>query len=524
MFVCSLVSFSPKNQRAGGFFQYTINGAKQLPVIRSIVKHEMGKQMRKLRASMKKDPDPSLFRAIPERGLSEPEVLSLIAARQKKDVSKAQPNGGPASLGLQAVSGTVYLLPEHQDFLTGVYSQFAHTNPLHGDVYPSVGRMEAEVVSMTAGILGGGPGTAVCGAMTSGGTESILTAVKASRDHARATRGIDDPEMIIARSAHPAFIKAAEYFNVRAHIVEVGPDYRLQAKDVRMKISRNTILLVASAPSYPHGVIDEVEKIATLAHERGILCHVDCCLGGFVLPFARDLGYSIPPFDFSVPGVTSISADTHKFGMAHKGTSVVLYRSPEIRQHQYTAVVNWSGGLYISPGFAGSRSGALIATAWASMIKNGLEGYRDATRTLMRAAENFIDGLQKIPDLRVVGRPDACIVAFRSARRSRVNIFELNDWLTARGWHLNALIFPSALHFCFTVRSAGCVPQLLADLGQGCAELARAAEARKGAGKGSGGPGGSKRMAPVYGLASAMPDRGAVGDILKAVQDVMSEL
>ncbi|EFJ48810.1 hypothetical protein VOLCADRAFT_60125, partial [Volvox carteri f. nagariensis] len=413
-------------------------------------------------------------------------------------------------------SGAVYMPAEgeHRTLLDDAYRLFSLANPLHADAFPSVRQMEAEVVAITADLLGGGPNGSnpkVCGAMTSGGTESILSAVKASRDYMAEQKGIRDPEMIIGVSAHAAYWKAAEYFKIKLHVVPVRHDFRLSAATVRRYMNRNTAILVASAPGFPHGLVDDVKGIAKLAARAGICCHVDACLGGYCLPFVRRLGGRVPPFDFSVPGVTSMSVDTHKFGQAHKGTSVVLYCSPELRAHQYTRITDWTGGLYISPGLAGSRPGALIATAWASLVHLGEEGLMEATRRIMAARDTLIAGIgSQVPQLEVIGEPEMGVVAFRSRV---INIYVLNDWLAARGWHLNALQAPPALHFCFTAMNAAAAPALVSALKQGVNEqLANPRAAADAARHGS---------APLYGMANVTPDRGMVADFLVAYQDVM---
>jgi len=244
------------------------------------------------------------------------------------------------------------------------------------------------------------------------------------------------------------------------------------------------------------------------------LLHVDCCLGGFVLPFAAQLGRPIPPFNFSVPGVTSMSVDTHKFGQAHKGTSVVLYRSVALRRFQYTSITDWTGGLYISPGFAGSRSGALIATAWAAMVHLGRDGYLAATEALLTCADRFIQGVRKIEGLEVIGKPEMCVVAIKSSRRD-LNIYKVNDLMTARGWHLNALQRPAAVHICFTAaHGPAVVEELLRDLEECVTGILTHPDDDKLAGDG---------MAPMYGMAATVPDRRIVGNFLVAFQDVLLE-
>lgn len=482
-----------------------------LPVLRSIVSHKQQEAIAKIReallTSRKSEVPADSILTLPKQGISAAQIKQRLGRRTAQDISFSE--------GDSRVSGTVYMAgAAHQVLLSEVYKRFTLTNPLHADVFPSVRKMEAEVVAMTASLLGGGPAgdCNVCGSMTSGGTESILTAVKAMRDAMAARRKITEPEMVVGVSAHPAFIKAAEYFKIRLVRVNVDSEYRVTGAAVARAIGRNTILVVASAPGFPHGVMDRVQDIAKVCHRRAVPLHVDCCLGGFVLPFARELGYPIPAFDFSVPGVTSMSADTHKFGQAHKGTSVVLFRDPSIRRFQYTSVTDWTGGLYISPGFAGSRSGALIATAWAALVHLGREGFLEATAALMNNAARFIEGVGNIKCLEVIGKPDMCVVAFRSTRKD-VDIYRVNDLMAARGWSLNALQRPASLHICFTpAHGAGVVDELLRDLEECVAGVLSHPEGV-----------GGESMAPLYGMAGVVPDRRIVGNFLAAIQDTLLE-
>lgn len=408
-------------------------------------------------------------------------------------------------------SGTVYMGGEHYDEHLGVvnaaYSMFAHTNPLHPDVFPSITQFEAEIVAMTAALLGGkspAAGGEVCGNVTSGGSESILMAVKATRDYMRRTRDIVRPEMVLPESAHSAYDKAAQYFGIRILRVPVGKDFRADVVAIRRAISRNTIMIVGSAPGFPHGVIDPIKELGQLAKRHGICFHVDCCLGGFVLPFARELGWDIPPFDFQVPGVTSISADVHKYGLGPKGTSVILYRDHRLRRHQFVAVTEWSGGLYVSPSAAGSRPGGLIAAAWGAMNSIGKEGYLDATRKIMEASQRIVKGIRQIEGLYVLGEPDMTVIAFAA---TDLDIYKVNDALAARGWSLNALQRPASIHICVTLQHVATVDQFLEDL------EAAANTVRKDPSKFEDG------MAPIYGAAAKMPDRGTVRDLLVAYMD-----
>lgn len=408
-------------------------------------------------------------------------------------------------------SGTVYIggseSEGHFSLINEACSMFAHTNPLHLDVFQSVARFEAEVVAMTAALLGSkekASGGQVCGNMTSGGTESILLAMKTSRDYMRSKKGIKKPEMIIPESAHSAYDKAAQYFNIKLWRVPVNKELLADVKAVRRYINGNTILIVGSAPGFPHGIIDPIEDLGKLAYSYGICFHVDLCLGGFVLPFARKLGYPIPPFDFTIQGVTSISVDVHKYGLAPKGTSVVLYRNHDIRKHQFVAVTEWSGGLYVSPTIAGSRPGGLIAGAWASMMSLGEEGYLEATKKIMEASKMIEKGVKEIPELFVIGKPDMTLVAFGS---SVLNIFEVNDIMSSKGWHLNALQRPNSIHICVTLQHVPVVETFLQDL----QDSVNTVKANPGPIKGG--------LAPIYGAAGKIPDRGMVGDLLVNYMD-----
>ncbi|XP_047972107.1 sphingosine-1-phosphate lyase-like [Salvia hispanica] len=408
-------------------------------------------------------------------------------------------------------SGTVYIAGSEQEghfsLINEACSMFAHTNPLHLDVFQSVVKFESEVVAMTAALLGSkekASGGQICGNMTSGGTESILMAVKSSRDYMKTKKGITNPEMIIPVSAHSAYDKAAQYFKIKLWRVPVDQDFKADVKAIKRHINRNTIMIVGSAPGFPHGIIDPIEELGELAYTHGICLHVDLCLGGFVLPFARKLGYPLPPFDFSVRGVTSISVDVHKYGLAPKGTSVVLYRDHDIRKNQFVAVTEWTGGLYVSPTIAGSRPGALIAGAWAAMMSLGLEGYLENTRKIMEASKRLEEGVRQIPELFVVGRPDMTLVAFGS---NSLDIFEVNDIMSSKGWHLNALQRPNSIHICVTLQHVNVINNFVKDL----KDSVQTVKANPGPMKGG--------LAPIYGAAGKMPDRGMVQDLLVDFMD-----
>ena len=406
------------------------------------------------------------------------------------------------------VSGAVYHGDAaHIDFLNQVYALNSQSNPLHFDLWPSTVKYEAEIVAMTAHMLGAGLSSdPVVGTVTSGGTESILLAMRAYRDRARAERGIERARIVAPSSAHAAFDKAAQYFAMDLVRVPVGRDYAADVDAMAAAIDKNTVALVGSTPSFPHGIVDPIPELAALAQEEGIGLHVDACLGGFVVPFARGLGYAVPDFDFRLPGVTSMSADTHKYGYAAKGTSVVLYRGDALRRYQYYAVADWPGGLYFSPTFAGSRPGALSAACWAAMVSTGEEGYRTVAAKILATGQLIRRWVEQIPDLVVLGDP-LFVVAFGSPT---LDIYRVLDAMTARGWSLNGLHHPPAVHLCVTLRHTepGVAQRFVDDLRSAVAEVKANPSAKGG-------------MAPVYGMAASMPMHGLVEDLLKRVVDAL---
>jgi glutamate/tyrosine decarboxylase-like PLP-dependent enzyme len=433
------------------------------------------------------------FDRLPEHGRPREEVLAELEAMAAAE--RPQWQDGHAS-------GAVYHGdPEHVEFLTRAYALHSQSNPLHVDLWPSATKFEAEIVAMTARMLGGGED--VGGVVSSGGTESIMLAVKAHRDRA----AIERPQMVLPETAHAAFDKASHCLGVEAVHVPVGPDFRADVAATAEAIGERTILVVGSAPSYPHGAIDPISELSELARERGIGFHTDACLGGFLLPFAERLGHPVPPFDFRLPGVSSMSADTHKYGYAAKGTSVVLYRGDALRHAQYFTFTEWPGGLYMTPTFAGSRPGALSAACWAAMTSIGEDGYLDAARRILETAGRIRAGVEAIDGLRVLGDPLFCI-AF-ATEDDKLAIYRVMDAMSARGWSLNGLHRPPAVHICTTLRhtAPGVAERFVSDLRASVAQVRDEPPAEGG-------------MAPVYGMAAQMPDRGAVAQMLAAFMDL----
>lgn len=441
------------------------------------------------------------YHALPATGRAREEILAEMSALREKEAGRWQAG---------YVSGAVYHgAPEHIQFLNQVYALNSQSNPLHADLWPSTIKYEAEVVAMTAAMLGAATtaqDNQIGGTVTSGGTESILLAMKTYRDWARAEQGITNPVMLAPTTAHAAFDKAAQYFGIQLVRIPVGPDYRADVAATARAISKNTIVIVGSAPSFPHGAIDPIAELSELARSHGIGFHTDACLGGFVLPWAAKLGYAVPPFDFRLPGVTSISADPHKYGYAAKGASVVLYRNAELRRYQYYTATEWPGGLYFSPTLAGSRPGALSAVCWAALVSMGEDGYTQATTRILAAAFYIRSWIEQMPDLYVLGDP-LWVIAFGS---HTLDIYRILDFMSKRGWNLNGLHKPAAVHLCVTLRHTqpGVAQRFIEDLGAAVAHVKTHPKEKGG-------------MAPVYGLGATLPLRGVIGELLRRYVDLL---
>ena len=351
---------------------------------------------------------------------------------------------------------------EHAEFLKAVYGLFFAENGLSASAFPTLRKFESEVIAMMRDLLRGDD--EVGGTMTSGGTESILLAMKTYRDQARSQQPeIRQPEILLPESAHPAFLKAAQYFDLKTIAVPLDAGCRSDLDALSGLITGSTICIVASAPCYPHGVVDHIPEIAAIARRAGVGLHVDACLGGFLLPFMRELGTGVTDFDFAVPGVTSISADLHKNGYAAKGASAVLYRGAALRRHQYFVSADWPGGLYASPTMLGTRPGGAIAAAWAAMVSLGREGYRELTRQTLAVTAKLTEEISAIPELSVLGRPEVNVVR---AGSDTLDIFAVADEMEKQGWRMDRQSGPDCLHHIVTPNHAQAVDAYVRDLRQ----------------------------------------------------------
>lgn len=471
--------------------KFAFRTVRRLPIARD----KIAKEMDKARISLEHEviganAGMPFIQHLPKTGLSRDDILQETEKYTKL---------GQSDWLKGRVSGTVYNYdPEVVSLVTDVYGKCAWANPLHHDVFPGVHKMEAEVVRMVCGMYHGGPET--CGVLTTGGTESIIMACKAYRDRALSL-GIKRPQFVVPVTAHAAFDKAASLMNAKIIHVPVDPvTSKVNINAMRKAITNDTCMLAASAPHFPHGIMDPVEEVAKLGVKYKIPVHVDACLGGFLIPFMEKAGFPLPPFDFRVPGVTSISCDTHKYGCAPKGTSVLIYKNREMRHFQYFVTPDWPGGIYASPSIPGSRSGGVIATCWSTMLHYGEEGYVEMTKKLIHTAKKIKLGVQKIPHLFLVGDPLLTVIAFAS---NDFNIYRLSDEMTKKGWNLNALQYPSSIHICLTMMHTveGIAEQFLQDVQDAVRDILKDPECTK------------EGTAALYGMAHSIPDRTMVSQI-----------
>ncbi|XP_019809447.2 sphingosine-1-phosphate lyase 1 isoform X2 [Bos indicus] len=469
---------------------------RKMPIIGRKIQDKLNKTKEDISKSMtflKVDQD--YVKALPSQGLSPAAVLEKLKEYSSKDVLWQE---GKAS-------GAVYSgEKELTDLLVKAYGDFAWSNPLHPDIFPGLRKIEAEIVRMACSLFNGGPDS--CGCVTSGGTESILMACKAYRELAF-ENGIKTPEIVAPQSAHAAFDKAASYFGMKIIRVPLNKMMEVDVRAMRRAISRNTAMLVCSAPQFPHGVIDPIPEVAKLAVKYKIPLHVDACLGGFLIVFMEKAGYPLEQlFDFRVKGVTSISADTHKYGYAPKGSSVLLYSDKKYRSYQFFVATDWQGGIYASPTIAGSRPGGISAACWASLMYFGESGYVEATKQIIKTTRFLKSELENIKGIFVFGNPQLSVIALGSRD---FDIYRLFNLMNAKGWNLNQLQFPPSLHFCITLvhtRKRVAI-QFLKDIRESVTQIMKNPKAK------------TTGMGAIYGMAQATIDRNLVAELSSVFLD-----
>lgn len=436
--------------------------------------------------------------SIPIRGEKPDLILQQIGLMKKEDVDW---RGG------KVWSLVYYADEEHDNLLKAAHSELFSANYLNPLAFSSLHTMEQEVVHMTAQMLQGDEHTV--GVMTTGGTESILLAMFCYRQRARKLfPHIDKPEVVAPVTIHPAFDKAAELFGLLIRKAPVDETRSVIPSSMEQLITKNTILIAASAPSYPNGALDPIEAIAGIASRHHLPFHVDGCVGGFMLPWVEKLGYNVPLWDYRVAGVCSISADIHKFGYGAKGASVLTYRSMDYLRHQFVVTTDYPGGIYISPTLLGTRAGGPIAAAWAGMKHLGQNGYLSIAKKLMEGAEKLRAGLLAIPGITIVGNPIMNLLSY-TTKNNDPDIFVIGDQLEEKGWMVDRQQLPDCIHLTITPTNVIVIDQYLQDLKDA---VAYASQHREASAKGN---------AAIYGLMARIPFRGMVEKSVKKIMEDM---
>ncbi len=482
-------------------FQFVLS----LPPLKKKVDAEVSKVVVQIEEDLiQRDPDLNHFHTLPKQGLSDAEIAKEFERYESLKHNDWQ--GGK-------ITGAVYHGGKELIHLQAqAFEKYCVSNQLHPDAFPGLRKMESEIVSMCLDLFNA-PEDTGCGTTSSGGTESLLLTCLAAKMYGKKFKGITEPEIIAPESIHAGVDKACYYFNIKLHKVPLDKDYKADLRYVKRLINGNTVLLTGSAPNFPHGIVDDIEGLSKLAVKYNIPLHVDCCLGSFIVSYMERAGLAqklanFPKFDFRLPGVTSISCDTHKYGFAPKGSSIIMYRNPVLRACQYYITTEWCGGLYGSPTLSGSRPGALMAGCWATMVKLGDEGYKQTCRDIVGAAQYFKKQLiANFPELQVVGDPILSVIAFKS---DLVDVYDLNDALGKKGWHLSALQSPPALHIAFTVLSARIVDKLVNDLREVVDEM-----------KAKGSKAATGDTAQVYGTAGSVSTTGVVDRLIEGFIDTL---
>jgi sphinganine-1-phosphate aldolase len=435
----------------------------------------------------------------PKHSTSSENVLNQMKDFKSDDVDWK--NGRSFSL-------TYPVSDEHHEFLKKAHNMYFSENALNPMAFKSLRRFEHETIRMCSDLFHGDDETV--GLVTSGGTESLIMAIKAYRDRAKKLKPwILKPEMIVPETAHSAIDKGAYYFNVKIRHAPVGPDFRVDLKAVKKLINRNTILILGSAPQYPQGVVDPIAQLGELAQKHGLPLHVDACIGGFVLPFIEKLGYPVPAFDFRIPGVTSISADIHKYGYAAKGASALLYKNMSYMKYQFFIYTEWKGGgIYASPSFPGTRPGGPIAAAWATLMKLGEDGYMELTKKIMDTRQYLINEITKIPELKLLAYPDSTLVCITSTD-SKMGIYAVADQLQTKGWNITRQQNPESIHLTLSPAHADCMGEFVADLREAVAAVNANPKLN------------TSGQAAMYGMMAKIPFRGMIKGSVMGIMEKM---
>mgnify|MGYP006239338989 FL=1 len=388
---------------------------------------------------------------IPKTGINEKDLFEYMENSMHSDIDWRSGK----------TFGAVYYPGEkYSKAISNAYIKYMHENAFDPQLFSSILTMENELVQQTASLFSSNQ--KLFGNLTSGGTESIFLSVLSARNWSNKQKTIKNPEVILSSSAHPAFLKAMNFLRIKPVIVPTKKDFNLNLNGFKEAINQNTILLVASAPAYPTGMIDPISELSNLALENKLLLHVDACIGGFLLSYLKKCNYNIPLFDFNLDGVSSLSVDLHKYAYAPKGSSVLLYRNDELRKQQFSVYPNWEGGIYGSTSFLGTKPGGIVAASWFALNHIGENGYIELTQKTMSATKVIYDFIQKSEHLFLIGNPIMSLIAFHS---EKYDIYHIADELSNLGWYIGRLQNPRGIHLVVSqIHADGAAENFIADL------------------------------------------------------------
>lgn len=396
-------------------------------------------------------------KVIPKKGYSEKELHDFFDSFKNQDVEWKSG---------KTFGAVYYPGDEYAQVISNAYSRFLNENAFDPQLFKSVLSMENDIVSQVANLIS--PDVRLYGNLTSGGTESIFLALLSARDWSKKNRQVDNPEVILPSTAHPAFLKALRFLNVKAVIIHVDV-LKWDLNSVENEINENTIMLVGSAPAYPYGAIDPISKLSELAVKHNLLLHVDACIGGFFLSYLKKMGKIVQDFNFTLPGVTSLSVDLHKYAYAPKGSSVLLYRNSEHRLSQYSVYSGWQGGIYASTTFMGTKPGGVVASTWTALNHIGEDGYLELTKSTMKSVDAIVRYIESNIHLELIGSPDMSLIAFKVKEKST---YALADLLNDKGWYVGRLQNPEGIHLVVSsIHTEKIVNSFKKDIDDSLAEL-----------------------------------------------------
>ena len=388
---------------------------------------------------------------IPKTGITEKDLFEYMENSMHSDIDWRSG---------KTFGAVYYPGDKYSKAISNAYIKYMHENAFDPQLFSSILTMENELVQQTASLFSSNQ--KLFGNLTSGGTESIFLSVLSARNWSNKQKTIKNPEVILSSSAHPAFLKAMNFLRIKPVIVPTKKDFNLNLNGFKEAINQNTILLVASAPAYPTGMIDPISELSNLALENKLLLHVDACIGGFLLSYLKKCNYNIPLFDFNLDGVSSLSVDLHKYAYAPKGSSVLLYRNDELRKQQFSVYPNWEGGIYGSTSFLGTKPGGIVAASWFALNHIGENGYIELTQKTMSATKVIYDFIQNSEHLSLIGNPIMSLIAFHS---EKYDIYHIADELSNLGWYIGRLQNPRGIHLVVSqIHADGAAENFIADL------------------------------------------------------------